>query len=159
MRRKDREMDGNFALNVADNCAYAVMSVIKPDGSPYCVPLSIAREGGNIYFHCAKEGLKLECLKRDNRVCVCCVGNVKPVPGKFTTEYESAVIDGHANEVDDDEEKISALRAICLKYTPDNMEKFDAAIAKSLERTGIWKIHIESITGKCKRADETKKGD
>ena len=56
VRRKDREQDENFALMVADKCEYAIMSLVLEDGSPYCIPLSIARDGDFIYFHCAYEG-------------------------------------------------------------------------------------------------------
>ena len=33
------------------------------------------------------------------------------------------------------------------------MAGFDAAIEKSLDRTGVWKIKISSITGKRKKYD------
>lgn len=29
------------------------------------------------------------------------------------------------------------------------MDDFDNAVSRSLARTGIWKLTIESITGKC----------
>ena len=50
-----------------------------------------------------------------------------------------------------EESEIAALRAICERYTPDNMEHFDAAIQKSLAVTEILRISIEKITGKCKK--------
>ena len=148
MRRKDREKSKDFALAVADKCAYAVMATVNPDGSPYCIPLSLAREGEWLYFHCAMEGQKLDNLRHQNRVCVCCVGDVKPVPGVFSIGYESAVIKGPASEITDREEKIRALFLISERYTPDNMPAFDEAIVKDLERTGVWKIHIDEISGK-----------
>ena len=73
------------------------------------------------------------------------------VHDKFTTRYTSAILTGTAREVTDEAEKIRALRAICEKYTPENMSRFDAAIAKSLSRTGIWRIDVTDITGKCKK--------
>ena len=72
---------------------------------------------------------------------------------KFTLEYESAVINGIAQEVFNEEEKILALRKICEKYTPLNMKEFDNAIERSLSRTAVWEIEIESITGKRKKYD------
>ncbi|MBQ4267405.1 MAG: pyridoxamine 5'-phosphate oxidase family protein [Clostridia bacterium] len=150
MRRKDREQTKEFALKVADNCDYAVMSMVDPDGNPYCVPLSIVREGENLYFHCALEGHKLECLRNNSNVCVSCVGRTKNVPEDFTTEFESAIIRGKAFEVTEKEEKIHALKLICLRYAESNMANFGSAIERSLSRTGIWKIEIEDITGKAK---------
>ena len=148
MRRKDREMSRDFALAVADKCAYSVMATVNPDGAPYCIPLSMAREGDWLYFHSAMEGHKIDNLKYQNRVCICCVGEVKAIPGVFSIGYESSVINGAASEVTDREEKIRALALISKRYTPANMEAFDKEIEKNLDRTGVWKIHIDEISGK-----------
>lgn len=150
MRRKDRERDEKFALSVADSCKYAVVSMVDTAGKPYCVPLSIARDNNLIYFHCALDGFKTDCLRNNNFVCISCVGHTKNVPEEFTTEFESAIIRGNAFEVTDSEEKIHALRLICERYAKSNMTGFDSAIEKSLSRTGIWKIEITEVTGKCK---------
>ncbi len=151
MRRKDREMDEAFALYVADKCEYAVMAMIDPDGAPYCVPLTIAREGENLYFHSAMEGYKLDCIRKDPRVCIACVGDTKRAADKFTTEFESAIIRGRASEVTERDEKIHALRLICERHTPANMADFDNAIERSLARTAVWRVVIGSITGKRKK--------
>ena len=151
MRRKDREQSRDFALELADKCSYSVMATVNPDGSPYCTPLSMAREGEWLYFHCAKEGHKIDNLRKNSRVCVSCVDGVKPLADDFSTEYESAVIMGAASEVTDREEKIRALRLICERYTPGIMAAFDEAIKNSLDNTGVWKIHIDEISGKARR--------
>ena len=126
------------------------MATVNPDGSPYCIPLSMAREGEWLYFHSAPEGQKIDNLRRQNRVCISCTGDLRPAPGEFSIGFESAVINGTALEVTDREEKIHALRLISRRYTPDNMAAFDDAIEKSLDITGVWKIHIDEISGKGK---------
>lgn len=150
MRRKDREAPAEIGLEIVDKCVYATLGCANADGSPYCVPLSIAREGENVYFHCATQGKKLDNLRRDNRVCVSCVGNTAYPPGEFTVDFESAVIIGSASEVSDNDEKIRALKLLCERHTPDNMSNFDQAIKSSLKITGVWKIKIEEITAKKK---------
>ena len=151
MRRKDREMPENFALNITDKCAYVVLATVSPDGSPYCVPLSMAREEEWLYFHSAKEGHKIDNLRLNNKVCIVCVGDVEVIPGEFSTEFESAVIFGRAEEINDREEKIMALRIISERYTPDNMAAFNEAINRQLDLTSVWKIHIDEISGKRKK--------
>jgi nitroimidazol reductase NimA-like FMN-containing flavoprotein (pyridoxamine 5'-phosphate oxidase superfamily) len=150
MRRKDRELDWDAALEITDKCAYSVMATVNPDGSPYCIPLSMVREGKWLYFHGALEGQKIDNLRHQNKVCISCVGDLKPAPGEFSISFESAVIVGTASEVTDREEKIHALELISRRYTPDVMSKFDEAIQKSIDRTAIWKIHIDEISGKGK---------
>ena len=78
-------------------------------------------------------------------------GYTHRMPDKFTTEFESAILEGRAEEVADEKEKIHALRLLCQRHTPANMGEFDAAIARSLQATAVWKIHIDVLTGKRKR--------
>lgn len=151
MRRKDREMTKEFAIQVADKCEWATLAMVTQDNTPYCVPISIARIDNFIYFHCAKDGRKIECMKNCDNVCLSCVGDTQRIPEEYTTKYESAVIFGRVYHVIDDEEKIKALRALCERHAPTNMNGFDEAIQKSLWRTDIWKISIDEISGKSKR--------
>ena len=55
MRRKDREMSREFALEVSDKCEWAVLSMTDREGMPYAVPITIVRDGDVIYFHTAEE--------------------------------------------------------------------------------------------------------
>lgn len=154
MRRKDREMPADFAWNVVDKCEWAVLGMVDPNGMPYCIPISIARNGQTIYFHSAQSGFKIDCLTCHSQVCISCVGDTFRLPDKFTTEFESAVLRGTAAEVTEDAEKIQALRLLCQRHTPTNMDNFDEAIARSLFRTGVWKVEVSEITGKRKKYDE-----
>lgn len=150
MRRKDREKDRSFALEVIKNCEYATLATINLDGTPYCIPISPVLVGEVIYFHCALKGKKLENINNKNQVCLSCVGRTRLVPEEFTTEYESAVVIGKAVMVDNEEEKIMALKMICQKYTTNSSEAIQKEIEKSLHRTAICKITIDQITGKSK---------
>ena len=149
MRRKEREKDAAFAFRVLRDCDYATLATLNADGTPYCIPISPVSINNFIYFHCAAEGKKLDNINQNNAVCVSCVSRVKPVPEKFTTEFESAVIAGKCEMVPDEAEKIMALRALCEKYASSNMDGFDAAIARNLHRTCVYKVHITQITGKA----------
>ena len=151
MRRKDREMDEAFALEVVDKCEYAVLSMVDTEGKAYGIPVTIVRDGSAVYFHCAKEGKKIDALRKNPEVSMACVGDTCRALDKFTTALESAVIVGRASEVTDDKEKIHALRLLCERHTPTNMANFDEAIQKSLSVTAIWKIEILSLTGKQKK--------
>lgn len=149
MRRKDRERDRGFALAVIDECEYGTVAIQGEE--PYCLPLSLVRVGEELYFHCAMEGKKLELLRKNNAVWVSFVGGNTAAKDDFTTYFRSAMVKGTASEVTDDEEKIAALRALCEKLTPMHMPDFDREVARSFSVTGIWKIHMDEITGKEKR--------
>lgn len=157
MRRKDREMPKGFAIDVADKCEYAFMSIVDINNMPYCVPVSIVRDCEHIYFHSAHDGFKIDCLRHSPNVCLACVGNTYRLPDEFTTEYESAIIRGVAVEITKDAEKIYALKLLCERHTPTNMSGFNTAIEKSLLRTAVWRIDITEITGKRKKYDKNGK--
>ena len=152
MRRTDRERDSKFAYGVIDRCQYGVAAMNGTEGRPYCIPLSLVRIGDCLYFHCALEGTKLDCLKQNPQVCLSFVASNQAAEDRFTTYFQSANVVGIASEVTEDSEKILALRALCEKLTPANMvgDNFERAIAKSLARTGVWRIQIQEATGKEK---------
>lgn len=160
MRRKDREMDSRFALEVLEKAPYITMSVVSTDGTPYAVPLSLARaDERTFYFHCAPEGEKLDCLISNPTVCLSavtqCRPTVGPKDGSFTMQYKSAIAKGWAEIVVDEKEKIEALRLICKRFLPKHMDAFEDALSKSLHRTTVIRISlIGQPTGKRKQYDK-----
>lgn len=169
MRRKDREMDIPFGEEVIDNSQYGVLSLREGDGV-YSIPLSIVRDKSKLYFHCALEGKKTSLISDGDTVSAVFVSYAK-VPNLFseeelkevaknknnitskiyTTEYSSAIVVGKIYKVTEEIEKISALRFICEKYTPDMMDYFSAAIDSSLSKTDVYKIEVENLTSKRKK--------
>ncbi|MDR7857428.1 pyridoxamine 5'-phosphate oxidase family protein [Tissierella sp.] len=175
MRRKDREMSREFGIEVIDKSSYGVASMIGEDNEPYGVPLSIVRDGDNLYFHSAMDGRKVKIFEKNSKVSVSFIGEVK-VPENYTkeeldeiakdeskarllisnvltTEYESAIVKGKINLVEDEEEKIKAIRLICEKYTPTKMDYFNLAIKSGLKLINVYKIGIQDITAKRKKYD------
>ena len=163
MRKASRAMDAAFALEVLDKAPYITVSFTRPDGTPYGVPLSLARtDDKTFYFHCALEGEKLDCIAANPHVALSavtrCTPTVGPKDGSFTLQYKSAMAIGKAEIVADRDEKIEALCAICQRFLPKHMDAFNDAIARSLERTAVVKITLtEPPTGKRKQYD--KQGD
>lgn len=160
MRKASREMDANFAFEVLDKAPYVTVSFTRPDGTPYGVPLSLVRTDENtFYFHCATEGEKLDCIAANPNVALSavtrCTPTVGPKDGSFTLQYKSAMAVGRAELITDRDEKIEALRAICMRFLPHHMDAFDDAIKRSLERTAIVKITLTAPpTGKRKQYDK-----
>lgn len=176
MRRKDREMSAEFGLQVIDRARFGILSVIDENGEPYGVPLSIVRKDNILYFHSAQDGKKVRIFANNPLVRVAFVGATKIpelytnqeldeilkdesnatmlISKVFTTEYESAMVKGYVKQVQDEAEKIMALRMVCEKYTPTKMDYFDIAIKAGLGRANAYRIDIEEITAKRKKYDE-----
>ena len=99
MRKASRAMDAAFALEVLEKAPYITVSFTRPDGTPYGVPLSLARTDERIfYFHCAMEGEKLDCIAANPMVALSavtrCTPTVGPKDGSFTLQYNSAMAVG-----------------------------------------------------------------
>lgn len=155
MRRMDRAQDRAFCLELMDRCTHGVMALSTGEDTPYCLPLSFVRVDNVLYFHCAKEGRKLDLLRRNPHVCITFVGGDIPAfvpPAMYTTYFQSAIVTGSAREVTSPAEKTSALRALCEKLTPCDLgEGFDRAMEKSLNITAVWRVDMEDISGKAKK--------
>ena len=66
IRRKDRILDNELAIRLLEEAEYGFLAMSGINGYGYGIPINYVKEGDSIYFHCAPEGYKLECL-RENR--------------------------------------------------------------------------------------------
>ena len=156
MRRKDRQRDEAFCLNLIDNCTNGVIAFTTGEDTPCCLPLSFVRKEKSLYFHCAKQGRKIDLLRACPKVCITFIGKDDPTyqeeSNNFTTMFASAIVTGTAYEVTEPEEKIEALHILCQRFLPAAMinDNFERAIDTSLPSTSVWCIDMEHISGKSK---------
>lgn len=53
MRKAARRRPAQWALEVFDKAPYVTVSMIRPDGTPYGLPLSLVRsDESTFYFYC-----------------------------------------------------------------------------------------------------------
>lgn len=156
MRKADRQKSSEWALEVFDKAPFATVSMTRPDGIPYGLPLNpVRKDETTFYFHCASEGEKIDCLRYNPIVSLSAVSKCSPKyeeeKNNFTEHYHSAIAIGRAEFVEDESEKIEAMRLICQRFLPKYMNRFDEAITRSLTRTTVVKITLtEPPVGKSK---------
>ncbi len=156
MRRVRQQRDPRWAMEVFDKAPYVTMSMTRPDGTPYAVPLNMVRKDDRVfYFHCAFEGEKIDCLSCNPVVSLSAVSRCTPKyeeeKNNFTEYFNSAIALGRAERVEDPAEKTEALRLICERFLPAYMEHFEGAIARSLDKTNVIRITLtEPPVGKSK---------
>lgn len=155
MRRKDREItDRSEIQNILDSCKTASVAM-NGYMAPYVVPLSYGYEweGSNLilYFHCAKEGKKLELLKENSMVCFTVFREGEPVHGETPCNsgyyYSSIIGYGIARFLYEPDEKKHALQKLYAHQTGRIVE-FTKEQADSV---CVFKIISENYTGKQKR--------
>ncbi|AGB29426.1 putative flavin-nucleotide-binding protein [Prevotella dentalis DSM 3688] len=151
VRRQDRLMDEGRALELLRTSEYGVLSMVS-EGGGYGIPVNYVWDGRqSIYIHCAPEGRKLRALAENARVSFCLVGRVNLLPGKFTTEYESALFFGEAHTRLDDEEKMAALHLLIDKLSADFRDTGDKYARKSFHRVEIIRVDFTEFSGKRKK--------
>lgn len=151
VRRQDRLLGEEAACELLRRGEYGVLSMLAEAGGGYGLPLSYVWDGeARIYIHCAPEGRKLRCLDRCPEVSFCIVGRTELFPSKFTTAYESVVLQCRAVRGLDPGERMQALRLLLEKYAPDDWETGMQYAEKSFHRTEILRLEILSGSGKAK---------
>jgi nitroimidazol reductase NimA-like FMN-containing flavoprotein (pyridoxamine 5'-phosphate oxidase superfamily) len=153
MRKSKKEIkDKAVIIGLLNTCHVGRLGTIGKDGYPMVKPLNFAYHEGKIYFHTAKEGEKIEDIKRDNRVCfevdmpIAYVKGTTANPCKAEYLYRSVIIKGRADIVEDRDERIFALRCLMKKYQPEG--GYGGFPEEKLQIAGIVRIDIEEMVGK-----------
>ena len=110
MRRADKAITDPDELHRILDEAQVIRLGLVDEGRPYVVPLNFARDGDEIWLHCAAEGRKLRCLRADPNVCIEAdrliqVTSGPSACGAWTSHYESVIGFGAAEVVTDDDEQ------------------------------------------------------
>ena len=127
-----------------------MLSTVDADGRPYAVPISYAWKNGKLHLHCAPDvGKKVACISHCSQVCFVVVGKTEVQPEKFTTWYESVIVTGEIMPAAD---KVESLMAIVEKYSGAYLEKGKKYLQAAADKTGVYVIIPQEITGKAKRS-------
>ena len=150
MRRTDRIIGVSEARKILESVQHGVLSLVSPDTSPYGIPLNFVLEKGSIYFHCATQGEKIDIISNNAQASFCAIGKTQVQPEQFATQYESAIATGTMKELFAEEKK-RGLILFLKKYSPEHMAAGAKYIATFFDKTKVFKMDIESLTGKARR--------
>lgn len=149
MRRAACEIKNVEAIDqIIRKCHICRLGLTK-DNIPYIVPVSFAYVNDSIYFHTAAEGMKIDFISAGNLACfefelgisLLAQGD-KPCDWGFS--YQSVIGHGTILEMTDHHDKVRGLNLIVKHYVEGEWPMTAAQVAG----TRVWKLMIESITGK-----------
>jgi len=149
MRRKDRLVTEENAREIIENSDYGMLCTASLSGEPYAVAVSHVLHENSIYFHCAQEGRKIENIRENPQVCISFVKKADVVQEHYTVKYQSAVAEGIVTLIEDEAEKLFALKLICQRYSPDMLENHLEYIQPRIKHTAIGRIDLTSLSGKA----------
>ena len=126
MRRRECEISDPLKIALILNSAtIGRMATNGADGYPYITPVNFVYFQGNIYFHCALQGEKLDNLNRDPKICfevdiplAYLDAGVDPARNVANLHqyYHCVVIRGEARIVPSGPLKVAALNALVASH-------------------------------------------
>jgi len=152
MRRKEKEISERSEIDAIIHASKVCRVALARDNQPYLVPLSFGYDGRAIYLHTAGEGKKIEFIEANNRVCVEFEHNVEltaheTLACKWSIQFECVIGQGRIQELTQSSDKQYGLNQIMLHYSGKEWD-FDA---KVISKTRVWRIDLESVSGKRSR--------
>jgi hypothetical protein len=148
MRLSEREITDQTAIEAIIRTSLVCRLGLSDENRPYIVPLCFGYQDRTLYFHGAKEGKKIDLLRKNPYVCFEFDLNsgVKEAENacKWGMSYQSVIGSGKAILVDQSEEKKEALGIIMRQYSDREFGFPDHLV----EKTAIIKVEIEEMTGK-----------
>jgi len=165
----DREIKGPAdilaIIEAADSCRLAFIDHRGGKPMPYVVAMNFGfepgpggPETGTFWFHCAREGLKLDLLRRQPDVCVQLDCDHEPVTNAsgcgWGMRYASVLARGRASIVEDSEQRRHGLDCLMDHYERlwsvppgGRPHEYDA---KSVALTTIFRVDVDSLSAKRK---------
>ena len=121
MRRFKQVLSQEECIEVLKNEPRGVLSLIGEDGYPYGIPMDhwYCEEDGKLYFHCAKEGHKLDALKACSKASYCVYDQGYRKEGEWALNIRSVVVFGKMRVVEDAEKIAEICTNISRKFTDD----------------------------------------
>lgn len=147
LRRKKQTLSHEQCIAVLERGTSGVFALCGEE-YPYALPMSYLYHDGKIYFHCAKEGHKMDLLRSNPKVSFCVIDEDRLVPEEFTTYFRSVVLFGQARILEDQEEIREAITLFADRFAPLEKHRRDEAIEKDIGPMKMVEICIDHMTGK-----------
>ena len=162
VRRADRAVDDDgWIVDFLKRAALGTLATVH-DGQPFINSnLFVYDEAQHvIYMHTARVGRTRANVDGDERVCfsVSEMGRLLPADEalEFSVEYNGVVVFGAACAVNDKAEARHGLQILLDKYFPHLQPERDyrPIVDEELVRTSVYRISIESWSGKRKKVED-----
>jgi nitroimidazol reductase NimA-like FMN-containing flavoprotein (pyridoxamine 5'-phosphate oxidase superfamily) len=148
MRRSDKEIADPAELRRILEAARVCRLAMCDGDRPYLVPLSFALDGDDLVLHAARDGRKLEVLRRNPAVCFEVEEGVAVRPAEtacdFSVGFRTVIGFGEVEFVEDPAERRRLLALFGPRYgaPPGELPEHEVA------RTRVLRVRVRELTGK-----------
>jgi nitroimidazol reductase NimA-like FMN-containing flavoprotein (pyridoxamine 5'-phosphate oxidase superfamily) len=152
MRRNEKEITDIMELEAVILSSDVCRIAFANDNTPYIVTMNFGFMGGDekkLYFHCAREGRKLEMIKKNSYVCFEFDNDHNLYKGEIACDwgmhYRSVVGYGRMIIITDHDEKKLGINSIMSQYSKGK----DFSYRQSdLDSVLLLRLDILEMTGK-----------
>lgn len=149
MRRFKQALPPEECAEVLTDAPRGVLSLIGENGYPYGIPMDhlYCPEDGHLYFHCAKEGHKIDAIRACDRASYCVYDEGFRKEGDWALNIRSVVVFGHIREVVDEEKKREICTRLVRKFTDDE-DYLAHELAHAFRNVKCLELVPDHMTGK-----------
>ena len=149
MRRCKQQLSVDECKAILRAETRGVLSMLGKDGYPYGIPMNhwYCTETGKLYFHGAKEGLKIELLRNHEKVCFTVFEKGTQKEGDWALVVRSVVVFGKMSFVEDEETAKRVCTELCRKFTNDE-DYIRRELETSLQHVLCLELSPDHIVGK-----------
>ena len=149
LTRKNKQLTREACVKLLKEEKRGVLSVVGDGDYPYGMPMNhwYNEQDGCLYFHCGKNGHRLDSLRKQEKVsfCVCDKGYCRE--GEWALQISSVIVFGRMEIIDDRDAVVSVSEQLCRKFTQDE-EFIRREIAAYARETLLLKLIPQHICGK-----------
>ena len=149
MRRKKQLLSEKENIEILKNGTSGVLALLGDNEYPYAIPISYVYDNSKIYFHGAKNGHKIDAIKKCNKASFCVIAQDEIHPEKYTTYFKSVIIFGKIRILQSENEIRQAIEKLAIKYHPkDDEVNRNQEIEREWKPLCMIELSIEHMTGK-----------
>ena len=149
LSRKNKKISDAECVELLINEKRGVLSVNGENGYPYGMPMNhyYNEEDGCIYFHCAKNGYRIDSLNACNKVSFCVVEKGEASKGDWGLIVRSVIVFGKIDIIEDTSTVAYITDKLSRKFTNDE-EYIKKEITSFVHMTALLRLTPENICGK-----------
>ena len=147
MRRFKQALPPEECTAILATAYRGFLSVIGDGGYPYTVPINFVFTDGKLYFHCAREGHKLDAIRSCDKACFTVIDDPVKEPDSWWYHVRSVICFGRIAILESGEEHDRRLVELGKKYFPDGYD-IDTDMKRNAPRAEVLEFTIEHLSGK-----------
>lgn len=162
VRRRDRGKDEHWVRAFLEVAPFGFLATVDRGGQPFLNSNLFVYDADRhcIYMHTHRTGRTRDNVEGSQKVAfsAAAMGRLLPAPEalEFSVEYAGVVAFGEGRVVEDDGEAREALQRLLDKYAPhlEPGRDYRPTTDDELNRTAVYRIDIETWSGKQKEVEE-----